>query len=38
MAISAVLSLCIGNALAANFNIDLNCTMKPGGSEEAAIK
>ena len=37
MAISVVLSLCIGDALAANFNIDVNCTMKPGGSEEAAI-
>jgi tripartite ATP-independent transporter DctP family solute receptor len=37
MAISVVLALCIGDALAANFNIDVNCTMKPGGSEEAAI-
>lgn len=37
LAISIVLSLCLGNALAAEFDIDVNCTMKPGGSEEAAI-
>jgi len=34
----AVLGLCLGNALASDFDIDVNCTMKPGGSEEAAIK
>ena len=28
----------LGNGFAANINIDVNCTMKPGGSEEAAIK
>lgn len=38
LVISVVLPLCIGNALAAKINIDVNCTMKPGGSEEAAIK
>jgi len=38
LAISIVLSLCLANALAAEFDIDVNCTMKPGGSEEAAIK
>ena len=27
-----------GTASAAKINIDVNCTMKPGGSEEAAIK
>ena len=27
-----------GNLMAAEINIDVNCTMKPGGSEEAAIK
>jgi tripartite ATP-independent transporter DctP family solute receptor len=27
-----------GNLQAAEINIDVNCTMKPGGSEEAAIK
>lgn len=26
------------NAMAQTINIDINCTMKPGGSEEAAIK
>jgi tripartite ATP-independent transporter DctP family solute receptor len=36
-AMSALLALSIGNSLAAELNIDLNCTMKPGGSEEAAI-
>lgn len=35
--ISVVLSLSIGNAWGAKINIDVNCTMKPGGSEEAAI-
>jgi tripartite ATP-independent transporter DctP family solute receptor len=38
LAISIFLSLCLANALAAEFDIDVNCTMKPGGSEEAAIK
>ena len=38
LAICLALFLCIGNALAAEFDIDVNCTMKPGGSEEAAIK
>ncbi len=38
LAISVVSSLCIGDALAAEIDIDVNCTMKPGGSEEAAIK
>jgi tripartite ATP-independent transporter DctP family solute receptor len=38
LAFSVVLSLGIGGALAAKINIDVNCTMKPGGSEEAAIK
>jgi len=38
LAILAALFLCIGNAMAAEFDIDVNCTMKPGGSEEAAIK
>ena len=33
----AVLFMC-GNGLAAKINIDVNCTMKPGGAEEAAIK
>jgi len=32
----AVLFMC-GNAMAAKINIDVNCTMKPGGSEEAGI-
>ena len=27
-----------GNAIAAKINIDVNCTMKPGGTSEAAIK
>lgn len=31
------LSLGIGSVNAAEINIDVNCTMKPGGSEEAAI-
>lgn len=38
----AVVLLCTaflsGAVLAAKINIDVNCTMKPGGSEEAAIK
>jgi tripartite ATP-independent transporter DctP family solute receptor len=38
VAIFAALSLCIGNAMASDLDIDVNCTMKPGGSEEAAIK
>ena len=37
LVIPVVLALCMGNALAAEVNIDVNCTMKPGGSEEAAI-
>lgn len=37
-AISIVLCLGIGNSPAADVDIDVNCTMKPGGSEEAAIK
>jgi tripartite ATP-independent transporter DctP family solute receptor len=32
----AVLFMC-GSAMAAKINIDVNCTMKPGGSEEAGI-
>ncbi len=32
----AVLFMC-GNGMAAKINIDVNCTMKPGGAEEAAI-
>ena len=32
----AVFFVC-GNGIAAKINIDVNCTMKPGGSEEAAI-
>jgi tripartite ATP-independent transporter DctP family solute receptor len=31
-------ALCTGYALAADVNIDVNCTMKPGGAEEVAIK
>jgi len=38
LVIPVVLALCMGNALAAKINIDVNCTMKPGGSEEAGIK
>ena len=38
VAIFAALSLCIGTAMASDLDIDVNCTMKPGGSEEAAIK
>ncbi len=34
--ILAMMLLCSG-ALAAKISIDINCTMKPGGSEEAAI-
>ena len=37
-AISLVLCLWVANAPAGEFDIDVNCTMKPGGSEEAAIK
>ena len=33
----AIIFMC-GNVLAANVSIDVNCTMKPGGSEEASIK
>jgi len=33
-----MLVLCSGLATAAEIGIDVNCTMKPGGSEEAAIK
>ena len=33
----AIILMC-GNGLAANVSIDVNCTMKPGGSEEASIK
>jgi tripartite ATP-independent transporter DctP family solute receptor len=37
--LSLGLALTAGSALAAKgINIDVNCTMKPGGSEEAAIK
>ncbi|MEN8188205.1 MAG: TRAP transporter substrate-binding protein [Thermodesulfobacteriota bacterium] len=32
------LALSLGSAVAAKINIDINCTMKPGGSEEAAIE
>ncbi len=32
----AVLLMC-GNGMAAKINIDVNCTMKPGGAEEAAV-
>ena len=32
-----VLGFAPGGAFAAKINIDVNCTMKPGGSEEAAI-
>ena len=35
---SIALALGIGSVNAAKINIDVNCTMKPGGSEEAAIK
>jgi len=38
LVVAVVLALGTGNAVAAEFNIDINCTMKPGGSEEAAIK
>jgi tripartite ATP-independent transporter DctP family solute receptor len=37
LAITAIMALGMGSALAAKINIDVNCTMKPGGSEEAAI-
>ena len=37
LVMAVVLALGLGNAEAAEFNIDVNCTMKPGGSEEAAI-
>lgn len=33
-----VVLLMAGNGFAAKINIDVNCTMKPGGSEEAGIK
>lgn len=35
---AALLVFCILPAAAAEINIDVNCTMKPGGAEEAAIK
>ena len=35
--VMATLFMCV-NGMAAKINIDVNCTMKPGGSEEAAIK
>ncbi len=38
LVISVVLTLSIGAASASSLNIDVNCTMKPGGSEEAAIQ
>ena len=38
LVVAVVLALGTANAVAAEFNIDINCTMKPGGSEEAAIK
>jgi tripartite ATP-independent transporter DctP family solute receptor len=37
LVVTAVMALGMGSALAAKINIDINCTMKPGGSEEAAI-
>ena len=33
----ATLLICV-NGMAAKINIDVNCTMKPGGAEDAAIK
>ena len=36
--IGVVLMFGIGSAVAAKVKIDVNCTMKPGGSEEAGIK
>ncbi len=38
LAAAVVLSLDTEFAMADKVNIDVNCTMKPGGSEEAAIK
>lgn len=42
LVISLVSIICLlfaaGSALASTIKIDVNCTMKPGGSEEAAIK
>ena len=38
VALVAALTLTVGPALAAKMKIGVNCTMKPGGSEEAAIK
>jgi tripartite ATP-independent transporter DctP family solute receptor len=36
--LAVLLAFGLGSAFAADINIDVNCTMKPGGSEEAAIK
>ncbi|NOY58383.1 MAG: TRAP transporter substrate-binding protein [Calditrichaeota bacterium] len=36
--VSAIFFLSIPMAIAGKINIDVNCTMKPGGSEEASIK
>lgn len=38
LVITTIMALGMGSARAAEINIDVNCTMKPGGSEEAAIK
>lgn len=38
LAALGILILGLGSAWAAKINIDVNCTMKPGGSEEAGIK
>ncbi len=35
--LAVLLAFGLGSALAEDINIDVNCTMKPGGSEEAAI-
>ncbi len=38
LVMTTIFALGMGSAAAAEINIDVNCTMKPGGSEEAAIK
>ena len=38
VAVCIVAAFGLNSARAADINIDVNCTMKPGGSEEAAIK
>ena len=38
LVVGLVLVFVSGGAFAAKINIDVNCTMKPGGSEEAGIK